>query len=55
MAGGLFINRASHRQDEKPEDAKVPKIRADFFAAGSRSLPEATLACLGCEQTVRDC
>jgi hypothetical protein len=55
MAGGLSINRASHRQDEKPGDAKVPKIRAVFFAAGSGSLPEATLACLGCAQTVCDC
>jgi hypothetical protein len=35
-AGALISNQVSHRQDQKPDAAKMPKIRAVFLARGSR-------------------
>ena len=54
MAGGLIINRASHRQEQKPGSAKMPKIRADLFATEPGGVPGAGRAGPGFAQTVRD-
>jgi hypothetical protein len=35
-AGALISNQVFHRQDQKPDAAKMPKIRAIFLTRGSR-------------------